>query len=202
MFAVLELRHLAEIFQTVFKDNNFAKECRDLADEVDAAIQKNAIFEIENHGKIYAYEIDGFGGKILMDDANVPNLISIPYLGYKNYNDPIYQNTRKFLLSESNPYFLRGKFAEGISSPHTGFGKIWHLGIIMRAMTSQNNAEIKNCLSMLKKTHAETGFMHESFNPDNPKEYTRDWFAWANTILGEMILKIYNERKTLLMSEM
>ncbi len=198
MFAVVELRHLAEIFQIVFKDNNFAKECRDLAEEVDTAIRKYAIFDVENQGKIYAYEIDGFGGRILMDDANVPNLISMPYLGYKPSNDKIYQNTRKFLLSENNPYFKRGKVAEGIASPHTGLEKIWHLGIIMQAMTSETDIEIKKCLSMLKKTHADTGFMHESFNPDDPKEFTRKWFAWANTIFGELILKIYDERKLVL----
>ncbi len=198
MFAVVELRHLAEIFQTVFKDAHFAKECRDLANEVDAAIEKYAIFELEDHGKIYAYEIDGFGGRILMDDANVPNLLSIPYLGYKPFSDKIYQNTRKFILSENNPYFKRGKVAEGIASPHTGLEKIWHLGIIMQAMTSEDEIEIKKCLSMLKRTHANTGFMHESFDPNDPNDFTRKWFAWANTIFGELILKIFNERKTLL----
>ena len=198
MFAVVELRNLAEIFQTVFKVDVLAKECRDLADEVDVAIQKYAVFDVENHGKIYAYEIDGFGGRILMDDANVPNLLSIPYLGYRKANDSVYQNTRRFVLSENNPYFTRGKFAEGISSPHTGLGKIWHLGIIMRALTSDNDAEIKTALSMLKNTHAGTGFMHESFSPDDPNDFTRQWFAWANTIFGELILKIYSERKSIL----
>ncbi len=156
---------------------------------------------VENHGKIYAYEIDGFGGRLLMDDANVPNLISLPYFGYIKANDPVYQNTRKFVLSENNPYFMRGKFAEGISSPHTGLGKIWHLGIIMRAITSDNDAEIKNALSMLKNTHAETGFMHESFNPERSERFTRKWFAWANTIFGELILKVYNERKSILRND-
>jgi uncharacterized protein len=200
-FAVVELKHLAEIFQTALKINDFAKECADLSNEVDAAIKKHAIFNIENHGEIYAYEIDGFGGRILMDDANAPNLLSLPYLGYVKHDDKIYQNTRKFVLSASNPYFFKGKVAEGVASPHTGLEKIWHLGIIMRAMTSTDEAEIKKCLSMLKHTHADTGFMHESFNPDNPKDFTRKWFAWANTIFGELILKIYKERKALLNNE-
>ena len=202
MFAVIELRHLVEIFQTIFKDTNFAKECRDLADEIDGAIQKYAIFDVENRGKIYAYEIDGFGGRILMDDANVPNLISIPYLGYKPANDQIYQNTRKFILSDNNPYFKRGKIAEGISSPHTGLEKIWHLGIIMCAMTSENETEISHALSMLKRTHAGTGFMHEAFNPDNPQDFTRKWFAWANTIFGEMILNVYSRNKSILTKQL
>lgn len=200
-FAVVELRHLAEIFQTVFSDNSFSRECSDLANEVDAAIKKYAIFNVENHGEIYAYEVDGFGGRMLMDDANVPNLISLPYLGYLKANDKIYQNTRKFLLSENNPYFFKGKIAEGIASPHTGLEKIWHLGIIMRAMTSSDEREISDCLSTLKRTHAGTGFMHESFNPNDPNDFTRSWFAWANTIFGELILKIYNERKAILNKE-
>ncbi len=132
-----------------------------------------------------------------MDDANVPNLMSLPYLGFVKPNDPIYQNTRRFVLSDNNPYFRRGKFAEANGSPHTGKTKVWHLGIIMRAMTSNDESEIKKCLTMLKNTHADTGFMHESFNPDNPKDFTRHWFAWANTIFGELILKIYNERKSI-----
>lgn len=200
-FAVVELRHLAEIFKTVFKDNDFAKECSDLANEVDTAIKKYAIFNVENHGEIYAYEIDGFGGRMLMDDANVPNLISLPYLGYVKADDRIYQNTRKFLFSENNPYFFKGKIAEGIASPHTGLERIWHLGIIMRAMTSNDEKEIFDCLATLKRTHAGTGFMHESFNPNDPKDFTRSWFAWANTIFGELILKIYNERRAILNRE-
>lgn len=200
-FAVVELRHLAEIFQSALKINDFVKECLELSNEVDAAIKKYAIFNVENYGEIYAYEIDGFGGRILMDDANAPNLLSLSYLGYVKTDDKIYQNTRKFVLSKDNPYFLSGKFAEGLSSPHTGLEKIWHLGIIMRALTSNDDAEIKRALAMLKQTHAGTGFMHEAFNPDNPQDFTRKWFAWANTIFGEMILKIYNERKTLLNNE-
>ncbi len=197
-FAVVELKHLAEIFRDALKIKDFAEECFALSNEVDAAIKKYAIFNIENHGEIYAYEIDGFGGRILMDDANAPNLLSLPYLGYVKADDKIYQNTRKFILSRDNPYFFKGKIAEGVASPHTGLERIWHLGIIMRAMTATDDAEILSCLAMLKRTHAGTGFMHESFNPNDPTDFTRKWFAWANTIFGELILKIYNERKNIL----
>ena len=101
-------------------------------------------------------------------------------------------------LSENNPYFKRGKFANAVGSPHTGKTNAWHLAIIMQAMTSTNESEIKSCLSMLKRTHADTGFMHESFNPDNPKDFTRKWFAWANTLFGEFILKTYKTNPALL----
>ena len=197
-FAVVELRHLAEIFETAIKDAAFASECRTLASEVEQAINKYGVVEHETLGKIYAFEVDGYGGRVLMDDANAPNLISLPYLGFIKPDDKTYQNTRRFVLSDNNPYFKRGKFANAVGSPHTGKRNVWHLSIIMRAMTSNNDSEIKDCLSMLKRTHAGTGFMHESFDPNNPKDFTRNWFAWANTIFGELILKIYNERRALL----
>jgi len=200
-FAVVELRHLAEIFGMVVRDAAFGNECKALANEVEQAIDKYGIVEHETLGKIYAFEVDGYGGRLLMDDANVPNLISLPYLGFVKADNKIYQNTRRVVLSDNNPYFRRGKFASAVGSPHTGKRNVWHLATIMQAMTSDDDNQIKNCLSTLKRTHAGTGFMHESYDPDNPKDFTRSWFAWANTIFGELILKIYNERRPLLNNE-
>jgi uncharacterized protein len=149
-------------------------------------------------GKIFAYEINGYGSYNLMDDANIPSLLSLPYLGLVNSNDPIYQNTRKMLLSDSNPFFFKGKAAEGIGGPHVGMDYIWPLSIIMRGLTSTDDAEIKKCLTMLQQTHAGTGFMHESFHKDDATKFTRKWFAWANTLFGEFVWKIYRERPHLL----
>ena len=198
IFAVLSLHQLEIIYKDVLQKDSFANECKQLADEVDAAVKEFAVSEHLNFGEIYAYEIDGFGNKLFMDDANVPSLMSLAYLGAHRTSDPIYQNTRQFLLSDSNPYFLKGTLAEGQASPHTGKNKIWPMGIILRAMTSTDTDEIVKCLKMLKATHAETGFMHEGFDKDDPKQYSRDWFAWANTLFGELILKIYNENRILL----
>ena len=190
MFAVVELRHLAEMFGTIVKDANAANECRAIAHEVEQAIMKYAVVEHEKFGKIFAYEVDGFGNRLLMDDANAPNLMSIPYIGFQPAINSIYRNTRAFALSDSNPYFATGRAAEGIGSPHTGKRSIWHIGLIMRAMTSIDEAEIAKCLATIKRTHAGTGFMHESFNPDDPAKFSRKWFAWANTLFGELILKV------------
>lgn len=190
MFAVVELKHLAEISEKVLRDTAFATECRSLASEVDAAIKKNAVVTHPEFGRIFAYEVDGFGNALFIDDANVPNLISIPYLGYAPATDAIYQNTRRFVFSGSNPYFAKGKIAEGIGSPHTGRRSVWPIGIVMRALTSSDDREIAQCLSMLKRTHAGTGFMHESFDPDDPANFTRKWFAWANTLFGELIVRL------------
>lgn len=198
MFAVVELRHLAEMSEKVLLDTAFATECGSLAAEVDSAIKRNAIVTHPKFGHVYAYEVDGFGNSLFIDDANVPNLISIPYLGYAPATDPIYQNTRRFVLSDSNPYFAKGKVAEGIGSPHTGRRSIWPIGVTMRALTSTNNAEIAECLATLKRTHAGTGFMHESFDPDDPAKFTRKWFAWANTLFGELIVKLDTARNPVL----
>lgn len=198
LFAVVSFRQLAEISEKVIKDAVFAKECAALANQVEAAIKKYAIIKHPIYGQIYAMEVDGFGNCLLQDDANVPNLLSQPYLGSLKTTDPIYQNTRRFVLSESNPYFFKGKAAEGIGSPHTLVNQIWPMSIIMRAMTSNNDQEILSQLRFLKNTHAGTGFMHESFDKDDASKFTRKWFAWANTLFGEMLLKVERERPHLL----
>ena len=198
IFAVLSLDQLSDIYSKVLKDSSFANECKELAQEVDQAIKKYAVAEHQDFGEIYAYEVDGFGNKVFMDDANVPSLMSLAYLGAHKPTDQVYVNTRKFLLSKSNPYFLRGKSAQGQASPHTGKEKIWPMGIILRAMTSIDKEEITHCLKMLKATHADTGFMHEAFHKDNPADFNRSWFAWANTLFGELIIKISKENPEIL----
>nr|MCR5519798.1 glycoside hydrolase family 125 protein [Bacteroidales bacterium] len=146
-------------------------------------------------GKIYAFEVDGFGNHYLMDDANVPSLLAMAYLGDVDIKDKIYRNTRKFVLSSSNPYRFEGRYGIGIGGPHIGVGYIWPMSVMMRAFTSRDDAEIKECIIQLMNTDAGTGFMHESYNADDPKDFTRSWFAWANTLFGELILKLIDDGK-------
>ncbi|TDN38702.1 glycoside hydrolase family 125 protein [Hymenobacter sp. UV11] len=198
-FAVASLRQAAEMLTALAPaEAATAKDCAALADEVDAALRQHAIVNHPQHGKIYAYEVDGFGSQILMDDANVPSLVALPYLGALAVTDPIYQNTRKFLLSEANPFFFKGTSAEGIGGPHVGLNMIWPIAITTRGLTSQDDAEIRACVQSLKTTHAGTGYMHESFHKDDPKNFTRAWFAWANTLFGEFLWKVYQEKPQLL----
>jgi hypothetical protein len=196
LFAVVSLKQLAEISNEITGDKTFAKECNGLANEVDAAIQEYALVNHPKYGKVYAFEVDGFGNATFMDDANVPSLLALPYLGLVELNDPIYQNTRKLVWSDDNPYFFKGKAAEGIGGPHVGYDMVWPMSIIMRAMTSSDDKEIAWCIKTLRNTDAETGFMHETFHKDDPKNFTRSWFAWANTLFGELVLKLVNEGKT------
>jgi hypothetical protein len=197
-FAVVSLRQLAEMSRSILNDETFATECIALADEVESALKKYAVQQHPEAGEILAFEVDGFGNRLFMDDSNVPSLLSLPYLGAFDVNDPLYQATRKFVLSENNPYFFKGKAAEGIGGPHVGMNYIWPMSITMRIFTSTDEEEIKTALNMLKSTHAGTGFMHEGFNKDNPDDFTRKWFAWSNTLFGEMILKLYHEKPHLL----
>ena len=194
-FAVSSLRKAAEILETVNRQDSLACECRALADEVEAALHAYATFEHPKYGTIYAFEVDGFGNKLLMDDANVPSLLAMAYLGDVDRNDPVYQNTRRFVLSPDNPFFFQGTAAEGIGGPHVGMDMIWPMSIMMRAFTSADDDEIKACIETLLRTDAGTGFMHESFHKDDPSNFTRSWFAWANTLFGELILKLIDDGK-------
>jgi meiotically up-regulated gene 157 (Mug157) protein len=194
-FAVTSLKQLAEIAQKVTGDSDLALKSLTLAKEVEDAIKKHAIVKHPKYGKIYAFEVDGFGNAFLMDDANIPSLLALPYLEGLNVNDRIYQNTRKFVLSEDNPFFFKGTAGEGIGGPHIGYDMVWPMSIIMRAQTSRSDEEIKYCLQMLRDTDADTGFMHESFNKNDPTDFTRTWFAWVNTLFGELILDLEGKGK-------
>lgn len=190
-FAVASLHQLAEMYTTISGDKTTATDCTALAHEVTAALQKYATAQHPVYGKVLAYEVDGFGNQLFMDDANVPSLLALPYLGALPETDPLYQNTRRMVLSSDNPYFFKGTAAEGIGGPHVGMNYIWPMSIIMRALTSTDKAEIVKCINWLKTTHAGTGFMHESFNKDDASDFTRKWFAWANTLFGELIIKVH-----------
>lgn len=194
-FAVTTLRKAAEILNSVNQRRELSMDCLVLAKEVENALRKYAIYEHPEFGKIYAFEVDGFGNHMLMDDANVPSLLAMPYLGDVHIDDEVYQNTRRFVWSESNPYFFKGKVAEGIGGPHIGYDMVWPMSIMMKAFTSQDDAEIKACIETLMTTDANTGFMHESFHVDNPEKFTRSWFAWQNGLFGELIMKIIADGK-------
>jgi meiotically up-regulated gene 157 (Mug157) protein len=197
-FAVVSLKQAAEMVVALHNDNALSTELLALAKEVEAAIQQHGVVAHPKYGKIYAFEVDGFGGAYMMDDSNVPSLLSLPYLGAIDKNDPVYQNTRKFVLSADNPYYFIGKAGEGIGGPHAGQDMIWPMSLSIRALTSEDKDEIKYCIDTLQKTHGGKGFMHESFHKDDPNNFTRAWFAWSNTLFGELLWRTYHEMPELL----
>lgn len=197
-FAVVSLRQAAEILVHIYNKKEEAKRFDDLAEQVEAAIYKYGVSKHPVMGEVLVMEADGFGNVLFQDDANVPNLLALPYLGAVEASDPLYKRTRAFVLSSYNPYFFQGKAGEGVGSPHTLENQIWPIGVIMRAMTSNSDEEISAQLKILKSSHAGTGFMHESFDKDDSNKFTRKWFAWANTLFGELILKMESERPHIL----
>jgi meiotically up-regulated gene 157 (Mug157) protein len=196
-FAVTSLRQLATMSEAIHRDRSFAAECRALADEVEQALHRYAPMAGDG-GEVWAYEVDGFGNQLFMDDANSPSLSSLAYLGACPRDDARYRRTRAQAWSARNPYFFSGRAANGIGGPHQGLRMIWPMSITMRALTSDSDAEIAQCLRWLATTHAGTGFMHEAFDQDDPTTYTRRWFAWANSLFGELIVTLAAHRPHLL----
>lgn len=197
-FAVISLQQMSEIVKGVYNDLSFAESLNSLTLTVKNALSEFAANSHLGYGKVLSFEIDGFGNRLYMDDANIPCLLALPYLGCIKADDEIYLNTRRFILSRDNPWYFEGKIAAGIGGPHVGEDMIWPMSIIMRAMTSNDDNEIIQCLKWLKKSHAGKGFMHETFHKDNAGKFTRSWFAWANSLFGELIIRIHKEKKYLL----
>lgn len=187
MMCVTAMKKASKLLIDGYNDIAGAEKCDLLSKEVNDGIQKFAIIDHPVYGKMYAYETDGLGNHLLMDDANSPSLLAAPYIGYCDKNDPIYKNTRRFILSRDNPWYFEGKAAKGIGSPHTGKNTVWHISIIMQILTTDDENEKQECLKMLSETHAGTNYMHESFNKNNASDYTRSWFAWANALFAQML---------------
>jgi uncharacterized protein len=191
------LRDCADLL-TVLQLDALAVQARTQSTTILNALEKHAVIRHPVHGEIWAYEVDGLGGVHLMDDANVPSLLALPYVGFCTLDDPRYLRTRAFVLSSDNPHYVAGAAAAGIGSPHTGPGTIWPMALTLQALTATDDTEILRCLAQLKSTHAGTGFMHESFNADDPAKFSRPWFAWANTLFGELIATLARERPHLI----
>jgi meiotically up-regulated gene 157 (Mug157) protein len=164
-----------------------------LQSQIEKGILVHGIVNHPKYGEVYAYEADGMGHHLLMDDANVPSLLSLPYLGICEKDDPMYLRTRAFVLGKENPHFNAGTFASGVGSPHTPEGYVWPIALCIQAMTSVHADEISLLVGTLLKTHAGTGFMHESFDPNDPQKFTRSWFAWANSMFGELLYRLYEQ---------
>ena len=195
LFAARVLLELSEICTSLLNDADLAKKCLNLRNEILDGVDEYGTVDHPKYGKIYAYETDGLGNYNLMDDANVPSLMSLPYLGCCDADDEIYQNTRRFILSDENPYYFSGSAAHGIGSPHTDKGNIWPIALSIQGLTTKDIYEKEMLMDMLESTTAGTGLMHESFDCNNPENFTRSWFAWANSIFSEFVLDYLRSSK-------
>lgn len=189
MFAVVVLRRLAAIESRVYHNKKDAANAWGLAKQIDRGIARFGTVPVAGLGVIFAYEVDGYGHANLMDDANIPSLLSIPFLHYRPASDGVYQTTRRFVLSNRNPYYYTGKYASGIGSPHTPRGYVWPLSLIVQALTSQDHAEIHRVMGYIAASDVGDHRLHESFNANWPEAFTRDDFAWPNALYGELVLR-------------
>lgn len=188
MFAVVALGDMSEIELKVYHNVVKAREARALRDEVQRGIQTYGLVSVPKYGYIYAYEVDGLGHAILTDDANIPSLLAAPYFGYATPDDRYYENTRRFLLSQDNPSFYQGHLARGIGSYHTPDHWVWPLALIVEGLTATNGAEKQDVLAQLLASDPGDHLLHESFNPDNPQQYTRQNFGWPNALFSEFVM--------------
>ncbi|GEM01395.1 hypothetical protein SAMN05421839_11037 [Halolactibacillus halophilus] len=188
MFVVVVLGYALEMISHLEGEDILIKRMQQLQKDVQQGIENYGIVHHPEFGEIYAYETDGFGHHVLMDDAGTPSLLSAPYLGYCRVDDEIYQNTRKFVLSEGNPYYYEGIYAKGLGSPHTPEGYIWPIGLSMQVLTEQDPKKIKALIDTLASTDAGTNYMHEGFDANDPYQYTREWFAWSNSLFSQALL--------------
>lgn len=188
--AVTALEGVAELAQGPLKDPSLAHDALALATELRAGIATHGVIKAADGQEIYAYEVDGLGSSLTMDDANQPSLIALPLTGFCTLDDPLYAATRRVILSPENPYYFSGSYAKGLGSPHTPHGYIWPIGLALEGLTTADTAESSRILQTLLATHAGTGQMHESFDPNDPSRFTRPWFSWANAMFCELALHV------------
>ncbi|EPS36081.1 hypothetical protein H072_10469 [Dactylellina haptotyla CBS 200.50] len=197
-FMSVELGRIAKVLK---KGNQagLAEKAQQWSDAIANGVKEHGIVEDAVFGKVYAYEVDGYGSRILMDDANLPSLLSLPKLGWTTMDDPIYQNTRKMILSrQGNPYFLEGWVFKGIGGPHIGLKHAWPMSVLMQAMTSDDDVEIMEALNSVKRVSARLGLINESINVNRAGDYTRSWFAWANSVFAQAILDLAKRKPQLI----
>jgi len=187
-FAVVSLRQLAAMAEPAGLGARFAQSCTRMAGEVAGALEAHGTMRLPDGSTVWAYEVDGYGNALFLDDANIPGLASLPCIGACAPTDPRYLATRRAVFSEANPYFFTGRAASGVGGPHIGRDMVWPMSLMVQAMSAQDPLEIEQTLGVLARTTAGTGFMHESFHKDDPGRFTRAWFAWANSLYGEAVL--------------
>ena len=193
-FASVVLGYVAELAPFLGLSQEEIQLAATLKDQIQAGIERYGIIQNAQGQAVFAYEVDGLGNASIMDDGNVPNLLSLPYLGFCSEDDPIYVATRQTVLSPENPYYYSGKLASGLGSSHTWDQYIWPISLSMEGLTTSHKAEKARILDLLVNTDAGTNQMHESFHVDDDSRYTREWFSWSNMMFCELLLDYFDIR--------
>lgn len=190
LLAAQGLRYLAELAFAHWADTELASDAFALAAELVAGVEKHGIVEHPRHGRIYAYEVDGLGGQLLMDDANMPSLLSLPLVSPDVYDPEVYARTRSFVLGPDNPWWFSGSAASGVGSPHTRERRIWPIALAVEGLTSGSAERQRELVALLLATDAGTGRIHEAFDMDDPHRFSRPWFSWADSMFCELALTV------------
>ncbi|EED12850.1 DUF1237 domain protein [Talaromyces stipitatus ATCC 10500] len=197
----VQLGRTADTLEAVGGNKTLVEGLRTRSVNLRKAVWEHGVFEHPTYGKVFAFEVDGYGGRNVMDDANIPSLLALPYLGFLDVNDETYQNTRKMVLSaDGNPYYLSGSAFHGIGGPHEGLTTAWPMSLLVQAQTTDNDTEIMDCINLVINS-SRLGLIHESINVNNITDYTRPWFAWANSLFSQTILKIAEEKPHLIFND-
>ena len=189
MLAVVVLGYMEEMFRRHYQDAQRAAQCRRMQGQVKHGIQAWGIVSHPRFGEIYAYEVDGIGNVVLMDDANIPSLLAAPWFGFCSREDALYQRTRRFVLSRENPSYVQGVQARGVGSPHRK--GVWHLSLVIQAWTAADKQELQQVVEMIVRTTGGREYLHEAFDPNDPREFSREWFAMTNSLFAAFIIEQY-----------
>ncbi|KUL83617.1 hypothetical protein ZTR_11289 [Talaromyces verruculosus] len=197
----VQLGRTADTLQAVGGNKTLIEDLRRRSTNLRKAVLDQGVFEHPKYGRVFAFEVDGYGGRNIMDDANIPSLLALPYLGFLDVDDETYQNTRKMVLSaDGNPYYLSGSAFHGIGGPHEGLTTAWPMSLLVQAQTTDNDSEIMECINLVVNS-SRLGLIHESINVNNITDYTRPWFAWANALFSQTILKLAEEKPYLIFND-
>ncbi len=187
MFAAVTLERIGAIAEEIYGEADLADRARTFAAGVRRAIAEYAPLP-HTQKPYYAYEVDGFGQYLVMDDANIPSLLALPLLGWCDADDALYLNTREIILSEHNPFYYEGKYLKGIGSPHIPVRYVWHIALAVQGLTAASRREKLDCIRQMVNSDGGTGMMHEGVFVDDPARYTRPWFSWANAMFCELVM--------------
>ncbi|OOF98364.1 glycoside hydrolase family 125 protein [Aspergillus carbonarius ITEM 5010] len=197
----VQLKKTANLLQAAGGQADLASDLQTRGENLEQAVRKYGIVHHDTYGDVYAYEVDGYGSRIFMDDANVPSLLSLPLLGFVDKSDQVYQNTRKMILDPNgNPYYLTGSDFHGIGGPHIGLQNAWPMSLLVQALTTDSTTEILESINLVRNSSL-LGLVHESIDVNNIKDYTRPWFAWANSVFAQTILKVAAEHPSLIFGD-
>ncbi|KAH8827769.1 Six-hairpin glycosidase-like protein [Flagelloscypha sp. PMI_526] len=192
----VELDHLASMLDAVGQLSNISTQAKEWSERISKAVWDTTLVD-----NVFAYETNGLGSRYVMDDANVPSLLSLPYLGFLKKDHPAYLATKKVVLSRQNPYYAEGASWKGVGGPHVDPWHPWPMASISAIFGSDDDEEILDLLYRVANNTGGLGLIHEAVSIYNSSVWTRPWFAWANSYFAEMLLDLADRKPALIFND-